>query len=600
MGLFFLIFLSNILFNVLFSTETEYQTNQVGHFFKKNDLSSRKDIRLFLKKNPQLRNRIKNKLRVRSAKNRKPLLKNKGLHLKKRKQNDFHQKEILKKNKSIEDIKEQTPQLLEDFLSLILPNFTQYFHIYKYIFFMMNSSLSFRHDIKTFSKEKEIRDYLAKTASMRIDQIKKLINFDIAKKNYLIKSHPFFEQKKNIQHITETRIYVGKKMYDELIKNDFFVLENMQNVLLNKDFKDDVNNIFIRAFSNKIEKKSPQELFFVKLFSVPPSGPDIVLFDYLKLLFFVYEYAVGLEEKIVSEKDFFGTILKNTEKDKSIQRENIFLVKKALANVKVVIDALGSFIENPESKESSFSFAEVLKQNILKIEKEGETNNEERSYLKIGLGLAMTAGALFFLGNNKNILEFGTKQLLNVETFFPQVTTLFQSAASSIKNSLFFWNANSPLSTKIYRGLTFGIGDKMLQAVHQFANTGIDQIGEKTKSEVIKKGSSFLLGVGLEYYFDSWFTGYFVSLFGKKASKIFNFSLFNEAKNIILDFIFSLKIFYRFDVASLPIDASLALAESYSETEYIKGILIAILADQKAKVSGLIGTFKTWALDRFL
>lgn len=600
MGLFFLIFLWNILFNVLFSSPIEHRINQASHFFNKNDLSSRKDIRLFLKKNPQLKNRIKNKLRVRSAKNRKPLLKNKGLHLKERKQNDLRGKAILKKNESIEDIKGETPQFLEDFLSLILPNFTQYFHIYKYIFFMMNNSLSFRHDIKTFSKEKEIRDYLAKGASHCIAQIKKLTDFDRAEKNYLVKGHSFFEQKKNIQNITETRIYVGKKIYDELINNDFFALENMQNVLLNKDFKDDVNSISIRAFSTKIEKKLAQELFFVKLFSVSPSGQDIILFDYLKLLFFVYEYAVGLEEKIVSEKDFFGTILKNTEKDNSIQRENIVLVKKALDDIKVVINALGSFIENQGNKESSFSFAEVLRQNILEIEKGREAKDEELSYLKIGLGLAMTAGALFFLGNNKNILEFGTKQLLNVETFFPQVTTLFQSAASSIKNSLFFWNANSSLNKKIYRGLTFGIGDKMLQAVHQFANIGIDQIGEKTKSEVIKKGSSFLLGVGLEYYFDSWFTGYFVSLFGKKASKIFNFSLFNEAKNIILDFIFSLKIFYRFDVASLPIDASLALAESYSEAEYIKGILIAILADQKAKVSGLIGTFKTWALDRFL
>lgn len=600
MGLFFLIFLWNILFNVLFSNAIEDRTDQIGRFLNKNDLSFRKDIRLFLKKNPELRKKIKNKLKIRLKKNRKPLLKSKGLYLKERKQNDLRQKKILKKNESTGDIKEQTPQLLEDFLSLILPNFTQYFHIYKYIFFMMNSSLSFRHDIKTFSKEKEIRDYLAKTASICTTKIKKLTDFDVAKINYLNQSHPFFEQKKNIQNITEARIYVGKKMYDELIKNDFFVLENMKNVLLNKDFKDGVDNIFIRAFQTKIEKKSSQELFFVKLFSVSPSGSDVVLFDYLKLLFFAYEYAVGLEEKIVSEKDFFGTILKNTENNKSIQRENIFLVKKALDDVKAVINALGSFIENQESKESSFSFAEVLRQNILKIEKEGEVKNEERSYLKIGLGVAMTAGALFFLGNNKNILEFGTKQLLNVETFFPQVTTLFQSAASSIKNSLFFWNANSHVSKNIYRGLTFGIGDKMLQTVHQFVNIGIDQIGEKTKSEVIKKGSSFLLGVGLEYYFDSWFTGYFVSLFGKKASKIFNFSLFNEAKNIILDFIFSLKIFYRFDVSSLPIDASLVLAESYSEVEYIKGILIAILADQKGKVSGLIGTFKTWVLDRFL
>ena len=212
----------------------------------------------------------------------------------------------------------------------------------------------------------------------------------------------------------------------------------------------------------------------------------------------------------------------------------------------------------------------------------------------------MTASSLFFLANNKNILEFGTKQLLAAETYFPQMSTLLQTAASSIKNSLFFWNANSSLSSNIYRGLTFGIGDKMLQAVHQLVNIGIDQIGKRTESEVIKKGTSFLLGFGLEYYFDSWFTGYFVSLFGNKALKIFNFSLFNEAKNIILDFVFSLKIFYRFDVSSLPIDASLALAESYSEAEYIKGILIGILADKKGKVSGLIGTFKTWVLDRFL
>ena len=52
---------------------------------------------------------------------------------------------------------------------------------------MMNSSLSFRHDIKTFSKEKEIRDYLAAKATLFIGQIKKLTDFDIAKKNYLNK-----------------------------------------------------------------------------------------------------------------------------------------------------------------------------------------------------------------------------------------------------------------------------------------------------------------------------------------------------------------------------------------------------------------------------
>ncbi len=141
MRLFFLMFLWNIFFNVLFSSAIEHRTDQVGRFLNKNDLSFPKDIRLFLKKNPQLRNKIKNKLRVRSAKNRKPFLKNKGLHLKERKQKDLRRKEILKKNESSEDIKEQIPQFLEDFLSLILPNFTQYFHIYKYIFFMMNSSL---------------------------------------------------------------------------------------------------------------------------------------------------------------------------------------------------------------------------------------------------------------------------------------------------------------------------------------------------------------------------------------------------------------------------------------------------------------------------
>lgn len=577
----------------------EPRTNKMSEFVDKNKLSSRADIKLFLKKNPEIKNRIKNKLKVKSVRNQRRLLKNKSLRVKPRKKNNIRQKEIFKKHESIENIQEQKSQLLEDLLSIILPNFTQYFHIYKYIFFMMNSSLSFRHDIKTFSKEKEIRDYLAAKATLFIGQIKKLTDFDIAKKNYLNKNHPFFEQQENIKNTTDTRIYVGKKIYDELIKNDFFLLENMENVVLNKDFKDGVNNIFIRAFASEIETKSVQELFFSKLFSVSPPGSDIVLFDYLKLLFFVYEYAVGLEEKIVSEKDFFGTILKNTEKDKRIQYKNVSLVKEALNNVAVTINALGNFIKNKESKEANIEISKILRKNILQIENEAE-KSEDRGYLKIGLGLAMTASSLFFLANNKNILEFGTKQLLSAETYFPQMSTLLQTAASSIKNSLFFWNAKAPLSTKIYRGLTFGVGDKMLQAVRQVANIGIDAIGEKTKSEVIKKGSSFLLGVGLEYYFDSWFTGYFVSLFGKKASKIFNFSLFNEAKNLILDFIYSLNMFYEFDVGSLPVDASLNLAESYSKAEYLKGILIASLGEDKATVSGLIGTFKTWALDRFL
>lgn len=577
----------------------EPRTNKMSEFVDKNKLSSRADIKLFLKKNPEIKNRIKNKLKVKSVRNQRRLLKNKSLHVKPRKKNNIRQKEIFKKHESIENIQEQKSQLLEDLLSIILPNFTQYFHIYKYIFFMMNSSLSFRHDIKTFSKEKEIRDYLAEKATLFIDQIQKLTNFDITKKNYFNLAHPLFKEKKNLQNITHARIYVGKNIYDKFINNDFFVLENMENVVLNKDFKDGVNNIFIRAFASEIETKSVQELFFSKLFSVSPPGSEIVLFDYLNLLFFVYEYAVGLEEKIVSEKDFFRTILKNTVKDKRIQEQNIILVKKALDDVAVTINALGNFIKNKESKEANIEISKILRKNILQIENEAE-KSEDRGYLKIGLGLAVTASSLFFLANNKNILEFGTKQLLAPETYFPQMSTLLQTTASSIKNSLFFWNAKVPLSTKIYRGLTFGVGDKMLQAVRQVANIGIDAIGEKTKSEVIKKGSSFLLGVGLEYYFDSWFTGYFVSLFGKKASKIFNFSLFNEAKNLILDFIYSLNMFYEFDVGSLPVDASLNLAESYSKAEYLKGILIASLGEDKATVSGLIGTFKTWALDRFL
>lgn len=600
---------------VLFSTVSSLSDRRPVSIRKKDlavdkrDLVLRKDIKSLLKNNPELRSRIEHDFytKHKGVKGKKRL----GVRRKNypyiRKKNSLPKNRIEKTNRSDdrEDVKVSDVgalKQLENLLHLILPNLTKYFHIYKYVFLMMTESLSFRRDIKTFTREKEVREFLQHTVDDVVSRIKKKTNFEEATEDVFKEGYNFFVNKSDIANETNSKIYVSKKIYDEVTANEFFASAHIENIFINADSNNSENNVYLSASSKKIPvKESGEKRFFEKLFLQSIKKRDLLFFDYIKMIFFVYAYAVGLENEIVSQKDFFKSVLKNTKNNEDIKRQNISLVRDALKDLKNVIDLIGYFLESEEKIEKTIPLSELLKNKILEIEKISKNGrNNSTSYAKVGLGVAATLGTLLFLANNKNIFQFGLDGIVKAQEYFPRVTSVFQSAGNIVKDSLFFWNRRGSLMSKIYRGLTFGIGDRMLQSVHQLVDVGIDKIQEQTESKIIQFGTPTLLGVGLNYYFDSWFTGYFVNLFGKKASRIFNFSFFNEAKNFILDFIYSFKIFYDFDISHLPFDASLVLAETYFDVELVKGILIAIFAHKKAEISGLISTVKSWTLDRFL
>jgi hypothetical protein len=567
------------------------------------DILLREDVKTLIKKNPNIKKILRKRMKrpgLGKKMNRRLGIKKGRFQNAPSKKEDNHRNkdQFLKKDLSHDtndDEKNEKVLKLKNFFDMALPNLSRYYHIYEYIFLMMSASFSFKNNIKTFTKEKEIRSFLIEKSNQFIGEIKKIIDFDKNAIQGIINDLVFFQNNKfENNERTDAYIYIGESMYDAVEKHDLARFGNTKFL----KYKNNKNDLAIRAFVAQ-SQQSTKEIFFSKLFSQFQKESDIFLFEYLKIVFFVYAYAVGLEEGFISEKDFFGAVIKNTENQKDLQKKNIHLVKSALRELVSIINGIGGFVSS--DKEDS-SLGDALKRTIIEIEtREQEQKNKFSTYVKMALmGTAYAAG-LFFLSRYNGPTYFGANQLVDLQNYIPSsVSNIAQITVDSIKNSLFFWRSAPSWKSFLYKGLTFGIGDKMLQSIHKVVDVGIEHIGKSSENKMIEMGSSFFLGAGLNYYVDSWFTGYFVSLFGEKAAKIFNFSLFNEARNKILDFIYNSKSFYNFDIADLPGDASLILTEAYMQGEYVKGLLMAIMAEQQSHASNLISTFKTWVLDRFL
>ena len=509
----------------------------------------------------------------------------------------------------------QENKITADFLNIILENLTQYAHIYKYIFFTMMNSLSFRHDIKTFSKEKEIKELLYKNADYLIEVIfKKCNNFNHFDPLFLEKNIVFFESdKEKFERVTPCIIKVSKNLYENIDLFNYQSLDEEESESANLQAQRNLfqlvsideasENTMKVFFLDPLKVKNEETSFLEKLFNPikKNDSASAFIFEYIRFLLLAYEYKIGLEEGIVSEKDFFKKVVENTQ-EKIEAEKNVLYVKKALNEIPRILDELFAFsLQKNEDEETAKPFSQTLRVKIMEIE--GDVQKQEKlSYLKIGLGTAALAGSLLFLRSNyQPIAHFARAQLLQASTYFPRVSNLFLNVKGAIQNSLTHWYFNKPLKSKLYDFATFGIGDRLLQGAHLFVNKGIEKIGEKSESTKVTAGASFVLGMGVDYYFDSWFTSYFVSLFGSRASTYFNFSLFNEAKNKILGFLYKLKIYYPFALsANASIDATMNLCAVYDIAEYLKGVLISVLNEKKAGTSRFIGTFKAWVLDRFL